>query len=232
MYDSRSGRRRARSLIPFAQQPLTRFLLQTPSLHRVCGIDPTLSMILARIASCVARRKQYQAVYGTLDFLKPSVDTGTYIPFSASIHEHETATKALITCVRDVTESLTRWKADYDSHSASFAHTVVEVRSMIYWHACRILLFRHVYRRPADDTECQHDAAAILQLCGNMVNGKIEYLNWVSVRLFARKPYEYRLIDRSSLAYNYRKQHSVDFSSGITLGGDRSIPQFLLSTVL
>lgn len=130
-------------------------------------------MLFTRATSCVARRRQYQLHYGTLDFNHPSVQTGTWEVPAAEQKEHETATQALIECVRNVTEDLARWKVESGVRGE-------DLRSETYWHACRVLLLRHVYRRSAHDEECQQSAAAVLRLCDSMSDGKIEYLNWVS----------------------------------------------------
>lgn len=128
-------------------------------------------MLFARVTSCVARRRQYQLHYGTIDFNHPPDQLGTWIP-AFDGQEHHAATQSLIECVKGVTEDLARWKVG----PALGGH---DARAEVYWHACRLLLLRHVYRRFAEDTQCQQSAVAVLQLCEAMADGKIEYLNWV-----------------------------------------------------
>jgi hypothetical protein len=146
-------------------------------MQKIAGIDAELVMLFARITSCVARRRQYQSHYGTLDFNRPAVE-GILPPPIADAREHKVATEALIDCVRGVTEDLARW------HTRWLETTTDDrsrARSDVYWHACRVLLFRHVYRRDVHDEECRQSAMAVIHLCDGLTDGKIEYLNWVSV---------------------------------------------------
>ncbi|KAI5449603.1 hypothetical protein NCC49_004533 [Naganishia albida] len=138
--------------------------------QKIIGIDAELAMLFARVTSCVARRRQYQLHYGTIDFNHPPDQLGTWIP-AFDGQEHHAATQSLIECVKGVTEDLARWKVG----PALGGH---DARAEVYWHACRLLLLRHVYRRFAEDTQCQQSAVAVLQLCEAMADGKIEYLNW------------------------------------------------------
>lgn len=138
-------------------------------------------MLFARITSCVARRRQYQSHYGTLDFGCPAVE-GILPPPIADAREHQVATEALIECVRGVTEDLARWRTRWIAGSTVAGRS--KARSDIYWHACRVLLFRHVYRRDVHDEECRQSALAVIHLCDGLTDGKIEYLNWVGCRDF------------------------------------------------
>lgn len=152
-------------------------------MQRIAGIDAELMMLFARITSCVARRKQYQSHYGTLDFRRPAVDPGCLSTPIADAREHKVATEALIECVRDVTRDLAKWRAKSVPEVPLDCH--LRTRSDIYWNACQVLLLRHVYRRDAEDEECRASAFAVINLCEIMADGKIEYLNWVSRRQFA-----------------------------------------------
>lgn len=145
-------------------------------MQKIAGIDAELVMLFARITSCVARRRQYQSHYGTLDFRWPAVE-GSLPPPLADAREHQVATEALIDCVRRVTEDLARWRTRWILETSSERRS--RTRSDIYWNACRVLLLRHVYRRDVQDEECQQSALAVIRLCDGMTDDKIEYLNWV-----------------------------------------------------
>jgi hypothetical protein len=146
--------------------------VQVSPSQKILGIDSNLAMLFARASSCVARRRQYQLHYGTIDFNHPPDQLGTLIP-AWDGQEHQTATQSLIECVKRLTNDLAQWKAEA-------ARREDDARSETYWHACRLLLLRHVYRRSTWDEECQQSAAAVLGLCEGLADGKIEYLNWVS----------------------------------------------------
>lgn len=146
--------------------------VQVSPSQKILGIDSNLAMLFARASSCVARRLQYQLHYGTIDFNHPPDQLGTWIPVWDG-QEHETATQSLVECVRGVTEDLAQWKVEAALRGQ-------DARSETYWHACRLLLLRHVYRRTTGDEECQQSAASVLGLCEGLAGGKIEYLNWVS----------------------------------------------------
>lgn len=129
-------------------------------------------MLFARASSCVARRRQYQLHYGTIDFNHLPDQLGTWLP-ACDGQEHQKATQSLIQCVREVTEDLARWQTEAAVRGP-------DARLETYWNACRLLLLRHVYHRSTRDVECQQSAAEVLRLCEGLADGKIEYLNWVS----------------------------------------------------
>ncbi|KAJ9095156.1 hypothetical protein QFC20_006725 [Naganishia adeliensis] len=63
--------------------------------QKILGIDSNLAMLFARASSCVARRRQYQLHYGTIDFNHPPDQLGTWIPVWDG-QEHQTATQVIV----------------------------------------------------------------------------------------------------------------------------------------